>query len=343
MRFLVLGGARFLGRHIVDAALARGHAVALFTRGRIALPEAWRGRVDHRIGDRDPRIAPGLQALTDASRWDAIVDTSGYVPRIVGAGAHLLAPRAAHYTFVSSISVYADESRPGYDESAPVAELADPTTEDILPNYGALKAASEREVVAAFEDRACIVRPGLIVGPHDPTDRFGYWIARFAQPALLGNRSPNAIVPNPPDRPLQFVDARDLGTWVVDLAERRAAGVFNASSPGGMFTMASFVAALTELARASASGVTAHWIDEQHLVAAGVDPWVGLPLWIPQDDPEHRAMMQANADKARAAGLSIRPLAQTLADTASWLAARSNDGAWKNVISADVERVLLAS
>ena len=343
MRLLVLGGTRFLGRHVVDAALARGHAVALFTRGRIALPDAWHGRVDHRIGDRDPRIAPGLQALADASRWDAVVDTSGYVPRIVGAGARLLAPRTAHYTFVSSLSVYADESRPGYDETAPVAELADPATEEILPNYGALKAASEREVVAAFDDRACIVRPGLIVGPHDPTDRFGYWVARFAQPALLGDRSPTAVVPNPPDRPLQFVDARDLGAWIVDLAHARATGTFNATSPGGMFTMASFVAALIDLARRTASGVSARWIDEQHLVAANVDPWVGLPLWIPQGDPEHGALMQANADRARAAGLSMRPLAQTLADTAAWLAARPNDAAWKNVMSGDVERALLAS
>jgi 2'-hydroxyisoflavone reductase len=340
MRLLVLGGTRFLGRHIVDSALARGHEVTVFTRGRNPLPLEWSGRVEHRVGDRDPRNDPGLRAI-ERGEWDAAVDTSGYVPRVVAAGAQSLAGRVAHYTFVSSMSVYADVSRPGYDESATLAQLSDPASESIEKDYGALKAACEREVTAAFADRACIVRPGLIVGPHDPTDRFGYWPARFAQPSLLGDRPHRAVVPNPPKRPIQIVDARDLGAWIVDLAGRGDIGVYNATSPDGLFTMGALVDALVSLARTSQSGVEPAWIDERDLVAAKVAPWVGLPLWIPQGD-EYSALMRANAEKAKAAGLSIRPLAHTLADTAAWLATRPNEGAWKNVIGADVERKLLA-
>src|SRR6266542_327196 len=297
MRLLVLGGTRFLGRHVVDAALARGHAITVFTRALNPLPTQWGGAVEHRVGDRDPRIEPGLRAL-EQNEWDAAIDTSGYAPRVVAASARLLASR------------------------------------------GALKAACEREVAAAFGARACFVRPGLIIGPHDPTDRFAYWVARFAQPTLLGDRAPQAVVPNPPERPLQFIDARDLAAWMVDLSERRTDGTFNATSPDGRFTMGALVDALTELARATRSGVAPAWIDERTLIEAGVAPWVGLPLWIAQDD-EHGALMQASAEKALAAGLAIRPLVQTLVDTAAWLAARPNDGAWKNVLSADAERAIL--
>jgi 2'-hydroxyisoflavone reductase len=339
MRLLVLGGTRFLGRHVVDAALARGHDVTVFTRGRNLLPAEWGARVEHRIGDRDPRNEPGLRAI-EQGEWDAVVDTCGYVPRVVGAGARLLAGRVAHYTFVSSMSVYADCSRPGYDETAPVTELTEPASENIEKDYGALKAACEREVTTEFAGRACVVRPGLIVGPYDPTDRFSYWPARFAQPSLLGDRSRRAVVPNPPERPIQIIDARDLGAWIVDLAERRDTGVHNATSPDGLFTMGALVDALMSLARDSKSGVEPAWIDERELVAAEVAPWTGLPLWLPQEG-ENSALMRANAEKAKAAGLSIRPLAQTLADTATWLATRPNDGAWKNVIAADAERKLL--
>jgi 2'-hydroxyisoflavone reductase len=240
MRLLVLGGTRFLGRHVVEAARSRGHAITLFTRGRAPLPDGWRGNVDHRVGDRDPRIDPGLRAL-DEDEWDAVIDTSGYVPRVVRAGATALASRVAHYVFVSSISVYADESRPGFDETAAVVQLADPASEDVMKDYGALKAACEHEVIDAFGERACIVRPGLIVGPHDPSDRFSYWVARFARPALLGERPTRAIVPEPPERPLQFIDARDLAEWMVALAERGATGTFNATSPDGVFTMGNLV------------------------------------------------------------------------------------------------------
>jgi 2'-hydroxyisoflavone reductase len=341
MRLLFLGGTRFLGRHAVEAALARGHDVTVFTRGRTPLP--WPGRVRHLVGQRDPDVAPGLAAL-GADRWDAVIDTSGYVPRCVRAGAAALRDRADRYLFVSSLSVYADTSRPGLDEDASVATLADPASEDVPNDYGALKARCEQEVALAFGPaRTLVVRPGLIVGPHDPTDRFGYWVARFLHPDLLGDRGAAAVVPAPPARALQFIDARDLATWMLDAVEARAAGTFNACSEPGRYTMGGLVDALLAVARDR--GLAAHpmWVDEARLVEAGVVPWTGLPLWLPANDPALAGFMHFDTARAHAAGLAHRPLSATLADTAAWLAERDNAGAWGNVLTADAERALVSA
>jgi len=337
MRLLVLGGTRFLGRHVVAAALARGHAVTTFTRGRTPQPDA--PGVTALAGDRDPRLAPGLGALAQGE-WDGVVDTSGYLPRIVAAGAALLEARIGRYLFVSSVSVYANADRPGLDESAAVAPLADPDTEDILPHYGALKAACERVLAARLGTRATLVRPGLIVGPFDGTDRFGYWVARFGQPALLGDRPPRAVVPAPPERPVQLIDARDLAVWIVDLLERDAGGTFNACSPAGQWTMGDVVTAASSGARHPPLPA---WIDESVLAAHGVEPWVGLPLWIPATDHDAAGFMAVDCRRARDAGLRIRPLVQTVEDTAAWLATRDDAGAWRHVLGADKERAILAS
>ena len=336
MKLLVLGGTRFLGRHFVDAALARGHEVTIFTRGRT--PHPWGDRVAALTGDRDPRVGAGLAALT-AGAWDAAVDTSGYVPRVVGASAELLAPRVGRYLFVSSVSVYESNARPGIDESAAVAKLADPATEDILPNYGALKAACETVVAAHFGNRATQVRPGLIVGPHDGTDRFGYWVARFVHPALLGDRPAQAIVPAPPTAPIQVIDARDLAAWMLNLLERDVGGTYNAVSPAGRWTMGDLVATLEAAAAAPPAPA---WLDDATLLAHGVEPWVGLPLWIPASDPDAAGFMSIDGARASAAGLTPRGLRHTVADTAAWLAGRDNAGAWKLVLSAARERAILA-
>ena len=335
MNLLILGGTRFLGRHLVDLALARGHDVTIFTRGRTPVP--WRERVVALTGDRDPKIAPGLAALDGAS-FDAVVDCSGYVPRVVEASARLLASRVARYLFVSSLSVYADVSRPGLDESTPVAVLVDPATEDILPNYGALKAACESAVGRLLGTRATQVRPGLIVGPFDATDRFGYWVARFVHPGLLGERAGRAVVPAPPERPLQFIDARDLAAFILDLAERDVPGTFNACSPRGQWTMGSLV---DTLRAAAPSAPAPAWIDEATLVAEGVAPWVGLPLWLPPSEPDSAGFMDMDCSRAQGAGLRTRPLSETVADTAAWLASRDNAGAWKQVLGAAAERHIL--
>jgi 2'-hydroxyisoflavone reductase len=336
VRLLVLGGTLFLGRHVVDAALARGHAVTTFTRGRH--PGPWSDRVEARTGDRDPRNAPGLAAL-DEGRWDAVIDTSGYVPRVVDAAAALLEGRVQRYLFVSSVSVYADTSRAGLDEAGAVLQLEDASVEDVPKHYGALKAACEAAVHARFGERATIVRPGLIVGPHDPTDRFGYWPARFVHSHLLGDRPPQAVVPAPPERPIQVIDARDLATWMVDLVERDVAGTFNACSPAGQWTFADLVAACRRAASAPPSPA---WVDDATLLAHSVTPWMGLPLWIPTSESDAAGFMAIDASRARAAGLTTRPLDDTVRDTAAWLAARDNAGAWQQVLTDARERLLLS-
>jgi 2'-hydroxyisoflavone reductase len=337
MKLLVLGGTRFLGRHIVDAALARGDEVTIFTRGRLPVP--WQRGVVALTGDRDPRVAPGLGALTRGT-WDAAIDCTGYVPRVVEAGAQLLASRVSRYVFVSSMSVYAKTDRPNMDESTPVSTLDDPDTEQVMAHYGGLKAACEAVVERSFGTRATLVRPGLIVGPFDGSDRFGYWVARFVHPHLLGDRPARAVVPAPPERPIQLVDARDLAAWMVDLATRDVAGTFNACSRAFQWRMRTLIEALRE---AAPSAPPPAWIADDVLLVRGVAPWTGLPLWLPASDTDSAGFMTANCARAKAAGLATRPLADTIADTAAWLATRDNAGAWKNVLTADAERALLES
>ena len=297
MNLLILGGTRFLGRHIVDAALDRGHRVTVFTRGHESLPST--AGVSALAGNRDPRIAPGLRALENGT-WDAVVDTSGYVPRIVEASAALLHDRIGRYAFVSSISVYASEAHAGQDETAPLLPPVESDNEDILKNYGALKASCEAVVVQRFDGRATILRPGLIVGPYDPTDRFSYWVARFVHPALLGARPPRAVVPTPRERPIQFIDARDLARWILELLENDVGGAFNAVSPAGGHTMGDLVDAL---AAASLSAPVPTWVDESTLIAHRVEPWVGLPLWIPASEPDSAGFLAFDCTKAQRAGL----------------------------------------
>ncbi len=333
MKLLILGGTRFLGRHLVDAALARGDEVTTFTRGRG--PDPWGGRVNRLLGNRDPRSAPGLEAL-GTGEWDAVVDTSGYVPRVVRASVELLDRRVGRYLFVSSISVFTDASRAGLTERDPVGALADPGTEEVGKFYGPLKAACERVVTEVFGARGSNVRPGLIVGPHDPTDRFGYWVARFMHPGLLGLRGPEAVVPNPPVRPLQFIDARDLATFMLTLLDNGLHGTYNATSAAGQWTFADLVAALVNAGGAAAPRPL--WVDESVLVEQKVEPWTGLPLWIPASFASEAGFMQVDCTRAQRAGLHTRPLASTIADTAAWLAQRDNTGAWRDTLSADAER-----
>jgi 2'-hydroxyisoflavone reductase len=339
VKLLVLGGTRFLGRHFVDAALARGHDVTIFTRG--VQPVPWARKIAHLVGNRDPRIEPGLSTLR-AGEWDAAIDLSGYVPRCVNASVAALAGRVGHYTFVSSISVYADASLPGRDESAAVVALDDPATEDVMAHYGALKARCEDEVRAGFGSRALVVRPGLIVGPHDPTDRFAYWVARFVCPQVLGARPVAAVVPAPPERAVQFIDARDLAAWMLDMAEQRVDGTYDACSPAGTWTFGTLVGALVAAAQVAGSEVVPQWVDDEALIRHEVTPWTGLPLWLPASDPESVGFMEWSCACAAARGLRLRPLGQTIADTADWLRARDHSGAWRNVLTADRERAILA-
>jgi 2'-hydroxyisoflavone reductase len=292
MRILVLGGTKFLGRAAVEAALAGGHEVTLFNRGTTN-PELF-PEVEKLRGDRDG----GLDALR-GREWDAVVDPSGYVPRVVEQSVDLLRDAAGFYVFVSSISVYASFAEV-VDEGSELAELSAPGSEDISADYGALKALCEREVETAFPGRSTAVRAGLIVGPHDPTGRFTYWPHRVA-------RGGDVLVPGPAWRPVQLVDVRDLAAWIVTAAEERLSGAFNATGPSTMG------AVLDAARRASGSTARAVEVDDAFLTGQGVGEWMELPLWIDPSNDDWRHFMEVDATRATAAGLTFRPLDETVA------------------------------
>jgi len=306
LRILVLGGTRFLGRHFVQAALAARHTLTLFHRGTSnpgLFPE-----VEHVLGDRDG----GLGALAGRT-WDVVLDPSGYFPRVVSASARSLAGATARYLFVSSISVYAEPLAVGLDEGAPVATLADPTVETITgETYGGLKARCEQVVRDVFGDRATVVRPGLIVGPHDTTDRFPYWPRRLA-------RGGDVLAPGRPDAPTQFVDARDLAAWMLGLFERDVPGTYNATGPASPLTLGE---CLTRIAAAVGGGARLTWVPEAFLREQGVQPWLEVPLWLHEAD---QAMDRVSIARARAAGLAFRPLEDTARDTLAWDRTRPPD------------------
>jgi nucleoside-diphosphate-sugar epimerase len=290
MRILILGGTQFLGRHVVDVALDRNHDVTLFNRGQTR-PELFPD-VEKLRGDRDT----DLSALAGRS-FDAVVDTSGYVPRLVQQTLDALGD-VGHYTFVSTVSVYASLATPP-TESSPLAELKEPT-EEWREAYGELKVLCEAVVRERFPN-AFVPRPGLIVGPWDPTNRFTYWVARFAE----GGR---VLVPAPADAPAQWIDARDLAAWIVRAAETGLAGTYNAVD------RPTTRAALVEAAAGTSEVV---WVDGEFLVEHEVGEWMELPLWL--HDPGYAGMLSIDPSPAFAAGLETRPLAETVRDTRAWV------------------------
>jgi 2'-hydroxyisoflavone reductase len=297
MKLLILGGTVFLGPELVELARARGHEVTLFNRGKTRpglFPD-----VEKLHGDRDGQ----LDALK-GRRWDAVIDTSGYVPRLVGLSAALLAPAVERYLFISSISAYAEGVRAPVLEEAATAPLADPASEDVQKDYGALKAACERAAEAALPGRALSIRPGLIVGPGDPTDRFTYWPVRLA-------RGGEVLAPGDGADPVQVIDVRDLAALAVRCAEDRRSGLMNAVGPVGRLTMRGLVAGCAAGVGADPS---ATWVEAGFLDAQHVAPWSDLPAWMGKDE----ALAQCANARAVAAGLACRPVADTARDTLDW-------------------------
>jgi 2'-hydroxyisoflavone reductase len=296
LKLLVLGGTKFLGRATVEAALARGHWVTLFNRGETN-PGLFR-EAEKLRGDR----TADLSAL-EGREWDAVIDPSGYLPSVVRASAEALAGSVGHYLFVSTVSVYASLAQP-VDEDSPVAELGDLPDDrltDDYSNYGALKALCEQAVADVFGKQQASVRPGLIVGAHDPTGRFTYWPHRVA-------RGGRVAAPAPPDALVQFIDAKDLGSWLVALSEQRAGGVYNATHPGR-----SWSETLETCRAVSGSDATFEWLPPELLVEHEVGEWMELPLWI--SDPDSAAMHETDVSRAVESGLTFRPLEETVRDT----------------------------
>ncbi|MCI0580200.1 MAG: SDR family oxidoreductase [Chloroflexi bacterium] len=323
MKLLILGGTLFVGRSLVEAALARGHEVTLFNRGQHN-PELF-PQVEKLRGNRDG----DLEALK-GRQWDAAVDTCGYVPRIVRASAELLAGAVNHYTFISTISVYADFSRPGINEDDPVGKLEDESVEEVNgETYGPLKALCEQAAEAAMPGRVLTVRPGLIVGPHDPTDRFTYWPWRVAQGGQV-------LAPGRPDHQAQIIDVRDLAEWNLRLIEAGQTGLYNATGPDYPLTLGQV---LDTSRQVSQSDATFTWVDETFLLAAGVQPWIELPLWLPGE--EYAGLHHVEVGKAVAAGLTFRPLPDTVRDTLAWAQTRPADHQWRAGLPPEREQELL--
>lgn len=323
MDILIIGGTRFVGRHIVEIAMRRGHSLTLFNRGQ-SNPGLFDG-VQEVHGDRD-----GDLHLLSGMRWDAVVDTCGYVPRIVRASAKFLAHSVQSYLFISTISVYRDPLSPHADEEAPLAALDDPTTEEITAeSYGALKVLCERAVSDVYGERALIIRPGLIVGPYDPTDRFTYWPVRVA-------RGGTVLAPGDGSLPVQFIDVRDLGAWIVDCLENHACGIYNATGPAEPLTLRRLLQACRDMAGSDASF---SWVDDGFLVEKGVRPYVDLPLWIPGEDGIAHGTVQIT--RALEDGLQIRSLRETITDTWRWAAERDAAYTWRAGLAAEREARLL--
>lgn len=325
MRILILGGTIFLGRALVNAALVRDHQLTLFNRGQTN-PQLF-PTVEKLVGDRKL----DLSALS-GRRWDAVIDTCGYLPGVVARSAAALADSVENYTFISSESVYASPLEPGIDESAPVGRLENETVEEVTgETYGPLKALCEQAVEAALPGRALVVRPGLIVGPHDISDRFTYWPFRVAQGGEV-------LAPGRPERAVQFIDVRDLAAWIIRMIEARQTGVFNADGQPGMVTMQTLLDACKT---ASGSDACFIWASDEFLTAQDVGAWMEMPLWIPETDPDAAGFFAIRVDKALHAGLTYRPLLDTVADTLTWARTRPQDHTWRSGLSRQREAELL--
>jgi 2'-hydroxyisoflavone reductase len=312
-RILILGGTGFLGPATVEAARARGHQLTLFNRGKTRpglFPD-----IETLHGDRDPKVGEGLNAL-GARQWDAVIDNSGYFPRQVAASAKLLAPNVRHYVFISTLSVYADNRTEGQDETGKIATIPDPTVEKITEQtYGALKALCEKAAAEAFPGRATLVRPGYIVGPDDPSGRFTYWPVRV-------DRGGEVLAPGAPADPIQFIDVRDLGAWLITLVEKGATGVFNALGPGRRLAWGDFLKACQK-ATPNKSSLT--WVPGEWIAKQGEDIF---PIWAPYLGETRGFHTWKNA-RALKAGLRFRPDQDTVRDTLAWYKTEREGGRTK--------------
>jgi len=325
MNILIIGGTRFLGRHLVHSALARGHQVTLFNRGK-SNPDLFPD-VETTIGDREHDI----DKLSDRT-WDAVIDTCGYVPRIVRESAVGLEGSVGRYVFISSISAYADESfsKIGLTENDPPGPLSDESDDNTPETYGPRKTRCEKYVQDVYGDRALIVRPGLIVGPNDLTDRFTYWPVRVA-------KGGDVLAPEKPDVPIQIIDVRDLADFTIKLIEDKASGIYNATGPDYELTLG---AMLETCKQASRSDANIHWASVEFLKQNNVQEWSDMPVWVP-DNEENQGFSRIDVSKAINAGLKFRPLEETVRDTLAWASTRPADHLLRAGLQSEREQELL--
>lgn len=321
----------------MTAALMGNHEVTLFNRG------------NHLSAFTDVETIQGNRntdlAKLQGRRWDAVIDTCGFLPGAVRASAEALADRVGHYVFISSLSVYADVSAHGIDETAAGATLTDEQLKkaeaidssgqvsavNYGEMYGGLKALCEWAAEEVLPGRVLNIRPGLIVGEHDYTDRFTYWVVRVA-------RGGEVLAPGRPERYVQLIDARDLAGWIVKMIERKTTGIFNATGLPGELTMAGV---LEECKTVSGSDASFTWVSENFLDREKVAAWSEIPLWLPEENPKFKGFMFVNCDKAINSGLSFRPLSETIQDTLRWRQKNLPNEELKAGINSDKEQSLL--
>jgi 2'-hydroxyisoflavone reductase len=308
LRILILGGTGFTGPHQVRYALSRGHQITLFNRGK--QPHEWPGAVEELIGDRN---TGDLKAL-EGREWDVCIDNPTTLPFWVRDAGRALHGKVKHYIFISTISVYADNLKPA-DESAPVASYSGKdamaeTLESLRANgelYGPLKALSEKEAEKQFPGKATIIRPGLIVGPGDETDRFTYWPVRLA-------RGGEVLAPGDGSDPVQIIDARDLAEWTIRMAEAGTLGTFNATGPKHPLLMREMLTGIAAAIHADAKPI---WVPTDFLESEKIEAWSDMPVWVPARG-DTAGFAKRSIAKALAAGLTFRPLDRTAADTLAW-------------------------
>lgn len=301
MQILIIGGTKFLGRHIVQAALKRGHTVTTFNRGTANLKE--QSAVKKLIGDRNKDLS-----LLKTQNWDAVIDTCGSDPESVQKSCEYLLELTDSYTFISTISVYKDYAGPDQSESLTLKNIDTDKRE-----YGSLKAACEAIVEKLYRQNHQILRPGLIVGPYDPTDRFTYWPGRIA-------RGGKVLAPGRKDRQIQIIDARDLADFVILSIEQKTHGIFNTTGPDSTLTMSQLLEQCKSVLNSDAQ---LSWWSDSDLNQAGIAPWSEMPLWVPEDEPDLAGFLAIDSSKAIAAGLKFRPLKSTIKDTYDWDLSRS--------------------
>lgn len=325
MKILVIGGTVFIGRHIVQAALERGHHLTLFNRGKTN--DALFPTIEKVRGDRSERLD-----VLGERHWDAVIDTCGYVPAAVRTSAEFLQSVCSLYVFISTGAVYKDKSKFGITEDAELEAPHDMEAQEWTDEtYGALKAGCEGIVRSLLGSRALIIRPGPVVGPHDPTDRFTYWPLRIS-------RGGRVLAPGNPLRQVQFIDARDLAHWTILMVERQTAGIYNAIGPDYALSWSRL---LNECITVCNSNAELAWVSEALLQAQKVNRFEELPLWIPEDSSENGFFYRSN-HKAIAAGLKFRPLHETIANTLEWWQTERRDCQLRSGLSSERESQLLA-
>jgi 2'-hydroxyisoflavone reductase len=326
MNLLIIGGGVFLGQAVLGAALEGGHSVTVFNRG--ISRQWWPPGVKWIVGDRTEDLH-----LLMGQRWDAVIDTCGYRPQDVELTCAALFDSCDRYIFISSVSAYASFAKAPIREYDPLAAATLVNQEVVTSeNYGPLKAECERTVARVFGARSILIRPGLIVGPQDPTGRFSYWPWRIA----AGGR---VLAPGASENPIQFIDARDLANWILRLAKQRASGAFNATGPTEGATFGELIDTCRWIC---GEEVDVHWVDERFLEREGVHPWIELPLWIPSHDPQTRAFHAVETTRALSTGLKTRPMAVTLNDILEAGIPPSSDKRRAGKLTRERERDLLS-